>query len=82
MFFFKETYELENVVDFRIDVLRRDSFEPSKEIKMLVGRQLLPQNIKLRTNSNVLSYFVDVVNAVVVDDDLEVSVLVGAQYSS
>jgi hypothetical protein len=49
---------------------------------MLLSRQLTPQNIELRANTDMLSDLVDISNGVIINDNLGSLSLVWSYYAS
>lgn len=59
------------MVDLCIELVDRNSLEPTEQLEMFFCSQLLPEDVELWAHSNVLSDLGDPVDAVVVDDNLQ-----------
>jgi hypothetical protein len=49
-----------------------NTLETGEKVEMLLGSELVPENVKLGTKSDMFADLVNVVNVLSVDDDLSV----------
>ena len=68
--FWQKIDKAKNIINFLLNFIFTDTFEPSKHIEMFLGSQLIPKNIKLWANSNMFPDLIYIVNRSIVNDDL------------
>lgn len=70
---------LQQFLDLLRPLKQRDALEPGKHLQVLLCRDFVPEDVELRAQTDMLAYFVNVADALPVDDDLGLLVVIGIE---